>query len=117
MAAERIAEVDRFHNILDEVALWDIFFEEIVEELRVDMAGGNFKIVVSEVVPVWRVADRGQRKAVLFVPKGITEEQIRAQLPDIIGESLAILRGLPGPRLGEVDFLKEVLRGAVSASE
>jgi hypothetical protein len=117
MATERPQEIDGFLTVLAEMTLKDRVAHDVVEELGINLAAGNLQILVREGMPIWRVADRGQRRAVLFIPKGISEAQIKAQLPDMLGDSLAILRGLPGPRLGEIELLKEELRQRISVTE
>ena len=116
MAVKREAEIETFNTTVSEIASRGAITKEITEELSKALSEDRFKILVVEGMPTWRIR-REYRNAVLFIPKGITKEQIVAQLPDILVESFAAVRNVAGPGLGEVYSLAAPIRLEISGGE
>jgi hypothetical protein len=124
MTAENRSNQELFETSLDTISGRGAATLAAVNEFKKGLRDGDIKVIVRPSVQIWKVGGEIQPsgKAYVFLPEGITSEQIASQAIDIMLEAFIRTRRLSGPQLTQLEdfgnsLREEALRSGVRASD
>jgi len=100
--------------VIESLAVRGETLSQVVDEFTKAVNEGRVEIAIGYPIAYGKVGRGKDQSATIFLPKDYSSESAEYEAVRILGGTLAIIRGLPGPRLKEIEELKSKMREELS---